>query len=718
MTSMDERELFINRELSWLEFNSRVLEEAQDAAVPLLERLKFLAIFSGNLDEFYMVRVAGLNNREPGEISSPEALDGSSTFDVLEQISKRVHGLVDEQYRILRQDVLPGLARAGLKILTVAEVGASAAAELETYFQQKVMPVLTPMAIDPAHPFPHIQNRFLYLGVFLKTKTRGKVRAPETFLAIIPVPPILPRFVPVSSSGGQSDFVLLEELIGSHLDQLFQGFSVQEYTIFRLTRDQDFELSNQDSEDLMKQIQSELSKRKRGEAVRLEIGKGVTEPMERALTGWFALDRRDVFPIDGPLNLAAFWGWWSLPGFASLKDEPYSSQPPKRVQKQKGDIFSLIREGDLLLHHPYEGFETVVDFIEQAAKDPDVLAIKQTLYRTGRNSPVVAALSHAAERDKQVTALVELKARFDEEANIEWARQLERVGAHVVYGLVGLKTHCKVTLVVRNDGDRIRRYVHLGTGNYNPSTAKMYTDIGLMTCDDRIGEEVSLLFNLMTGYSLPPKWQKLAVAPHGLREWAIDKIEREIAHKQAGRDARIVVKMNALVDGAAIKALYRASQAGVPIELVIRGICCLRPGLPGVSETIRVRSIVGRYLEHSRIFYFANGGNPEIYLGSADWMPRNFDRRIEVLFPVEDKALKNRLVDEILAATLLDDAKARVLRKDGTYARVGGSFSSQAVFQELARGAERTFQMPPPAGELPKPESGRRRVVTPEKTES
>jgi polyphosphate kinase len=711
---VDDRELFINRELSWLEFNARVLEEAQDPAVPLLERLKFLAIFSGNLDEFFMVRVAGLNNREPGEISSPEALDGSSTHDVLESITKRVHELVDEQYRILQQDTLPGLARAGLKLVKVSDVGAPAAAELESYFQQKVMPVLTPMAIDPAHPFPHIQNRFLYLGVFLKTKTRGKVRAPETFLAIIPVPPILPRFVPVAAGEGQAHFVLLEELIGNHLEQLFQGFSVQEYTIFRLTRDQDFELSNQDSEDLMKQIQSELSKRKRGAAVRLEIGKQVSESLARALTGWFELEPRDVFAIDGPLNLAAFWSWWSLPGFAGLRDEAYSPQPSRRVQKHKGDLFSLIRQGDHLLHHPYEGFDTVVDFVEQAAKDPDVLAIKQTLYRTGRNSPIVAALSHAAERDKQVTALVELKARFDEEANIEWARQLERVGAHVVYGLVGLKTHCKVTLVVRNDGDRIRRYVHLGTGNYNPATAKMYSDLGLMTCDDRIGEEVALLFNMMTGYSLPPKWQKLAVAPHGLREWALDKIEREIAHRQAGRDSRIIAKMNALVDGAVIRALYRASQAGVPIELVIRGICCLRPGLPGVSETIRVRSIVGRYLEHSRIFYFANGGTPEVFLGSADWMPRNFDRRVEVVFPVEDKALKQRLIDEILAVTLLDDAKARVLRRDGSYARVGGTLSSQSVLQELARGAERTFQLPPPPGELPRADTSRRKTVTPE----
>ena len=715
---MEDRELFINRELSWLEFNARVLEEAQDAAVPLLERLKFLAIFSGNLDEFYMVRVAGLNNREPGEISSPEALDGSSTHNVLESITKRVHELVEEQYRILRQEVLPGLARSGLKLVSVSEVGSAAAADLEAYFQQKVMPVLTPMAIDPAHPFPHIQNRSLYVAALLKTRTRGKVKSPETFLAIIPVPPILPRFVPVTSGEAGDQYVLLEELIGSHLGQIFQGFAIQEFTTFRLTRDQDFELTDQDSEDLLKQIQSELSKRKRGAAVRLEIGRSASEGLARALTGWFVLEAGDVFAIDGPLNLAAFWNWWSLPGFANLRDDAYTPQPPRRVQKHKGDLFSLIRQGDILLHHPYESFETVVDFVEQAAKDPDVRAIKQTLYRTGRNSPVVAALSHAAERDKQVTALVELKARFDEEANIEWARHLERVGAHVVYGLVGLKTHCKVTLIVRNDGDRIRRYVHLGTGNYNPSTAKMYTDLGLMTCDDRIGEEVALLFNMMTGYSLPPKWQKLAVAPHGLREWVVEKIEREIAHRQAGRESRIVAKMNALVDGAVIKALYRASQAGVPIELVIRGICCLRPGLPGMSETIRVRSIVGRYLEHSRVFHFANGGSPEVFLGSADWMPRNFDRRVEVVFPVEDKALKQRMIDEILAVTLLDDAKARVLRRDGTYARVGGTLSSQSVFQDLARGADRVFQLPPPPGEVSRPESSRRKTVMPEKADS
>ena len=711
---MDDRHLFINRELSWLEFNRRVLEEAQDPATPLLERLKFLAIFSSNLDEFFMVRIAGLNNREPQEVCSAEANDKTTTADVLSAISRLVHELVTEEYRLFREDVLPGLAKAGLKLITVDQAAGPESAALDTYFQQKIMPVLTPMAIDPAHPFPHIQNRGVYLAVFLKSKTKGKLRAPETFLAIVPVPSILPRFVPISAGEGQDRFVLLEDVIGAHLDQIFPGYSIQEYAAFRLTRDQDLELAGQDYDDLLKQIQTELSRRKRGAAVRLEIGRGSSEPLTRALTGWFELDPSDVYGVDGPLNLSSFQAWVALPGYVALHEPLYASQPAKRVRAKKGDLFSVIRQGDLLLHHPFEAFETVVDFIDAAANDPEVLAIKQTLYRTGRSSPIIAALTHAAERDKEVTALIELKARFDEEANIEWARQLERAGAHVVYGMVGLKTHCKVTMVVRRDPDRIRRYIHLGTGNYNTTTAKTYTDLGLMTCDDKIGEDAAMLFNMMTGYSVPPKWQKLIVAPHGVREWVIEKIEREIAHRQAGRDARVIVKLNGLVDGDVIRALYRASQAGVPIELVVRGICCLRPGLPGVSDKVHVRSIVGRYLEHSRIFYFANGGSPDVYLGSADWMPRNFDRRVEVLFPVEDKGIKQRVIDEILAVVLLDTAKARVLRSDGSYVRVGGTFHSQQVFQELATGGERTFQLPAPPGEAPRPDTVRRKTAQPE----
>ncbi len=716
MNTAPDPALFNNRELSWLAFNRRVLEEAQDPGTPLLERLKFLAIVASNLDEFFMVRVSGLINREPQEIGSPESNDGRRTSDLLEEISKVVHDMVTEQYRVLRHEVLPALGSAGIRLVEVGEVKAAEKTALDQYFQQKVMPVLTPMAIDPAHPFPHIQNRGLYMAVFLKSKAKAKVRAPETFLAIIPIPGILPRFVPVSVGEGNDRFVLLGELIGANLESIFPGYSVLEKAVFRLTRDQDFELTDQDAEDLVKAIQSELTKRKRGAAVRLEIEKGATPALVRALSGWFALDPADLFEIDGPLNLAAFWAWVNLPGYADLRDAAWQPVAPGRLLKHKGDFFAMIRQGDLLLHHPYESFDaTVAGFIQQAAEDPDVLAIKQTLYRTGRNSPIVAALARAAERDKQVTALVELKARFDEEANIEWARRLEQSGTHVVYGLVGLKTHCKVTLVVRREGDRIRRYVHLSTGNYNVQTARTYTDIGLMTCDEKIAEDCASLFNMMTGYSIPPKWQRLVVAPHGMREWVMEKIEREIAHQKAGREARIVVKMNALVDGETIRALYRASQAGVAIDLVIRGICGLKPGLPGISETIQVRSIVGRYLEHSRIYYFGNGGQPEVFLGSADWMPRNFDRRVEVVFPVDDKACRQRLIDEILAVTLLDDAKARVLRPDGTWARVGGTQSCHRIFQELASGeSERTFALPGARGAATRPETVRRKTVAPE----
>jgi polyphosphate kinase len=686
---VDDRQLFINRELSWLEFNARVLDEARDTATPLLERLKFLAIFSSNLDEFFMIRVGGLKHRDPAEVSSSESGDRSTTGDILAASTKRAHELVALQYATLRE-VLPALEPEGIRLVRPSDVTGDDAKALATTFQRQILPVLTPMAIDPAHPFPHIQNRQLYLAAMLKTKAQGRLRAPKTFLAIVPVPAILPRFVPISTG-----FVILEDLIAENLESLFAGFARVEHTVFRLTRDQDFELSEQDSEDLLKQIQSELTKRKRGAEVRLEIRAGASDRLKQALVPQFDIEPEDVYEIDGPLNLAAFWAWHALPGHATLHDRPFTPHIPARVRNHKGDLFSLIRQSDLLLHHPYEAFDPVVQFIEQAAQDPDVLALKQTLYRAGRNSPIVAALARAAERDKQVTALIELKARFDEEANIEWARQLERAGAHVVYGVPGLKTHAKVTLVVRRDPDRIRRYVHLSTGNYNPGTARIYTDVGLMTCDDRLGDDAAALFNMMTGYAVPPKWERLVVAPHGMRDWVIERIDRETAHRAAGREARIVAKLNALVDADVIRALYRASRAGVPIDLIVRGICCLRPGLPGVSETIRVRSVVGKYLEHSRVLFFANGGTPEVYLTSADWMPRNFDRRVEIAFPVDDASLRRRLVDEVLAAAVLDDANARVLLADGRYERLKGTFDSQATFEELPLN-ERTFRLPAP----------------------
>ncbi|HEV3025978.1 MAG TPA: polyphosphate kinase 1, partial [Planctomycetota bacterium] len=629
---MPESELFLNRELSWLEFNARVLEEARDARRPLLERLKFLAIFSSNLDEFFMIRVAGLQQRDPNEVSSSESGDRKTTAQILTAISARTHELVTDQYRLLREEVLPGLEKEGLQLLRAADVAGREAEQLDHHFAREIQPVLTPIAIDPAHPFPHIQNRQLYLAAMLRAKGQNRLRAPKLCLGIVPVPALLSRFVRVPPDGGRDAFVTLEDLIGRHLETLFGGFEAKEWTVFRLTRDQDFELSEQDSEDLVKQIQSELAKRRRGQEVRLEIGKGATERLMEALLKQFNLDGEDIYELDGPLNLAAFWSWVALPGYAALREPSLMPQVSDRVHRHKGDLFSLIRSGDVLLHHPYESFDTVVEFIEQAAADPNVLALKQTLYRAGRNSPIVTALARAAERDKQVTVLIELKARFDEEANIEWARTLERAGAHVVYGLPGLKTHCKVATLVRRDPDRLRRYVHLSSGNYNPATARIYTDVSLMTCDEVLGEDAAALFDMMTGYVQPVRWNKMRVAPHGLREWVIEMIDRERAHCHAGRPARIVAKLNALVDSDVIRALYRASRAGVPIDLIVRGICCLRPGLAGTSDNIRVRSIVGRYLEHSRVFYFANGGANDVFVSSADWMPRNFDRRVEIVF--------------------------------------------------------------------------------------
>jgi polyphosphate kinase len=692
----DDRELFINRELSWLAFNERVLEEAADRRRPALERLKFLSIFSSNLDEFFMIRVSGLKRRDPEEPASSESGDRASTAETLRHIAARVHQLAKEQQRILLDEVLPQLAEAGIRILSFANLKGEASKALDTRFAKDFLPVLTPMVIDPAHPFPHVQNRQLYLAALLKARGPSRLKSPRQCLGIVPIPPILARFVPVSAGEGRDHFVLLEDLVGAHLEQLFSGFDAQERAVFRLTRDQDFELPEEEADDLVKAIQSGLSQRRRGLEVRLEISKGASEKLRSQLVKQLDLDAEDVYEIGGPLNLGAFMAWLGLPGYAGLRDPVFNPQVPVPVAAHKGDLFSLIRSRDLLLHHPYESFDVVTDFLGQAAEDPDVLAIKQTLYRAGRNSPIVAALARAAQNDKEVTALIELKARFDEQANIEWARTLERAGAHVVYGLPGVKTHCKVLMVVRRDPDRIRRYVHLSTGNYNPATARLYTDLGFFTCDDRIGEDVSALFNLMTGYAQPPRWQKLAVAPQGLRDAFIARIDREAEHAKAGRPARLLAKMNGLVDQDVIRALHRASQAGVPIELIVRGICCLRPGVPGVSDRIHVRSIVGRYLEHSRILYAANGGSPEVLLTSADWMPRNFDRRVEIAFPIESPALVRRVADEILGAQLLDDAAARVLDRDGTYRRLAGATDSQALLERIAAGAPHDTTLPPP----------------------
>ncbi|HVR85897.1 MAG TPA: polyphosphate kinase 1, partial [Planctomycetota bacterium] len=564
---MAESELFLNRELSWLEFNARVLEEARDARRPLLERLKFLAIFSSNLDEFFMIRVAGLQQRDPNEVSSSESGDRKTTAQILTAISARTHELVTDQYRLLREEVLPGLEKEGLQLLRAADVTGREAEQLDHHFARDIQPVLTPIAIDPAHPFPHIQNRQLYLAAMLRAKGQNRLRAPKLCLGIVPVPALLSRFVRVPPDGGRDAFVTLEDLIGRHLETLFGGFEAKEWTVFRLTRDQDFELSEQDSEDLVKQIQSELAKRRRGQEVRLEIGKGATERLREALLKQFNLDEEDIYELDGPLNLAAFWSWVALPGYAALREPALTPQVSDRVHRHKGDLFSLIRSGDVLLHHPYESFDTVVEFIEQAAADPNVLALKQTLYRAGRNSPIVTALARAAERDKQVTVLIELKARFDEEANIEWARTLERAGAHVVYGLPGLKTHCKVATVVRRDPDRLRRYVHLSSGNYNPQTARLYTDLGYFTCNPDFCEDASALFNYLTGYCELPQWRKLVVAPSRLQAFMLEKIRQETTNQEAGKTGRIIAKINGVLEPAVVQSLYKASQAGVKIDL-------------------------------------------------------------------------------------------------------------------------------------------------------
>jgi polyphosphate kinase len=684
-------EHYLNRELSWLEFNLRVLEEARDAANPLLERLKFLCIFSSNLDEFFEVRVAGLQQQlyaglEPQDYGA----DGLGPVEQVTAIERRVHDLVAEQYRVLREEVLPALAAKGVERLTFSQLTAEERAQVDRLFAGSVYPVLTPLAIDPGHPFPHVHNKSLNIALLIEGEHGGRV---QQLSAVVQVPAVLDRVVVLSREEDRVRYILLEDMIRGHLPELFRGFQVVAHTVFRVTRNTDLAIDEDEAEDLLETIEETLRQRIRGEAVRLEILSDADDRFTQTLAEALDLEPRDVYRVDGPVDLAPLLAVHRLEGFRALRDEPLVPRVPQPFA-QGGNIFDLIRAQDVLVHHPYESFGSVVEFIERAADDPNVLAIKQTLYRTNEPSQMIAALTRAAQNGKQVTALVELKARFEEQNNIAWARSLERSGVHVVYGVVGLKTHCKAALVVRREGEDIRRYVHLSTGNYNATTARVYTDLGLFTANAEFGADVSELFNLLTGYSQGHAWQKLVVAPEGMRERVIGLIERERAHAEAGQPARIAVKMNALVEPSVIDALYRASQAGVQIHLVIRGICALRPGLPGVSDTIRVTSIVDRFLEHSRIFYFENGGSPDVFLSSADWMPRNFFRRIEVMFPIDDPRLKTRVIDEILAGVLADTAKARVLQSDGTYVRaVAGPnhppVRSQATFQSLARGATR-----------------------------
>jgi polyphosphate kinase len=697
--NLDDPALYLNRDLSWLEFNRRVLEEAQDPTVPLLERLKFLAIFSSNLDEFYMVRVGNIQQKVQANIPIGSGADQMPPRLQLDRVRQTSRELVAEQHRVLRDEVLPALAARGIVVRGADQLSEAERAHVRGLFTREIFPVLTPLSTDPAHPFPHLQNRSLNLAVALH-----KPNAADPLYAVVQVPGVLPRFLPLPapsrgpkaaadaanpSAAADSPpapapehaFLPLEDAIRLHLGELFPGLELGPAVAFRVTRDSEYELDDE-VDDLLEEIEAHVRARRRGHPVRLEVEAGAPADMVLFLTDGLNLNAADVCPGPGPLDLTGLFHIYAVPGFADLRDAPFT---PAIVTAfaQATNPWSVIRGRDVLVFHPFESFSPVVDFIEAAAADERVLAIKQTLYRTSSDSPIVRALQRAADRGKQVTAVVELKARMDEERNILWARELEKAGVHVVFGFVGLKTHCKVALVVRRDEDHtIRRYVHLGTGNYNPQTARVYTDFGLFTCNPDFAEDVTLLFNHLTASTNLPPMRKLLVAPSRLQAQMVEKIDREAANQRAGRPARLLVKVNGILEPAVVKALYRASQAGVKIDVACRGICSLRPGIPGVSENVRVISVVDRFLEHSRIFYFENGGSPEVYVGSADWMDRNLSRRVEVVFPIDSPELKQRVIDA-LKTTLADNVKARELQPDGGYRRVTRADGQPAVRSQV-----------------------------------
>jgi len=660
---LDDPSLYFSRELSWLEFNDRVLEEAIDERNPLLERLKFVAIYGTNLDEYFMIRVAALKQQMAAEVHK-RSNDGRLPAEQRAAVSVRLRPSLERLASLLRADLLPALERSGIAIRRYRDLTAKQCAQLTKFFDERVFPVLTPLAVDQGHPFPYISNLSLSLGVEMFDDGPDGL---QDHFARVKVPQSLSRLVPLEAPAGEQQFVLLEDVIAHNLDALFPGMEVRASYCFRVTRDADLDLQEDEADDLLLAIESELRKRRFGEPVRLEVEASMPEHVRAMLLEALELDEVDLYAIDGMLGTSDLWPLVNLER-AELHDPPFTPSIPKRLVGQT-DIFAAIREGDLLLHHPYESFDPVVQFLRQAAADPQVLAIKQTLYRTSGNSPIVNALVEAAENGKQVAALIELKARFDEENNILWARNLERVGAHVVYGFPGLKVHAKVILVVRDEPDGIRRYVHFGTGNYNDKTAKVYTDLSLFTCRPELGADVTHLFNRLTGFSKTTKYKKLLVAPTTLRSGFVELVERETQNALAGRPSGIVAKLNAISDARTVQSLYRASQAGVPIELLVRGMCELRPGIPGVSETIRVRSIVGRFLEHSRIFVFENGGAREVYMGSADWMGRNLDRRVETIVPVLDESLREYICNGIIDMLEADTSKTRWLRSDGSYVR-------------------------------------------------
>lgn len=679
--SLDDPVNYWNRELSWVEFDRRVLSEARDKSIPLLERLKFLSISASNLDEFFMIRVASLKDMENAGVKKKD-IAGMTPREQLRELSGATHELVNEQYDIYKK-LTSELKKAGITILKPEDtLNAKQKDFVDRFFEDYVYPVLTPMAVDSSRPFPLIRNKTLNIGALVSNKTDNKR---EMEFVTVQVPGMLPRMVEIPGSKTGRVLMPLECIIARNFGRLFLNYDILSTCVFRIMRNADLEIDEDEAEDLLKEIEKQIKKRQWGEAIRLEVAAGVDPRLIDRLKSELMIKKDEIYEIDGPLDLTFLMRLYGLDGMDDYRAVENEPNPVVELPESE-DIFDSIRKGDILVHHPYQSFEPVVRFVRTASKDPKVLAIKQTLYRVSGNSPIIAALADAAENGKQVTVLVELKARFDEENNIVWAKKLEQAGCHVIYGLVGLKTHSKITLVVRMEEDGIRRYVHLGTSNYNDSTAKRYTDVGLFTCKDSYGEDATALFNMLSGYSEPATWNRLSVAPLWLKDRFLYLIGRETEHALAGRPAHIIGKMNSLCDPDIIKALYEASNAGVKIELIVRGICCLKVGIPGVSENITVRSIVGDYLEHSRIFYFENNKKPEFYCGSADWMPRNLERRVEVLFPVEEGELKNKL-KHILDMELKDTVKAHILTEDGTYvkhSKSGKKINSQELFYKEA----------------------------------
>ncbi|MEE1318957.1 MAG: RNA degradosome polyphosphate kinase [Ruminococcus sp.] len=673
-----------NRELSWVDFNKRVLEEAVKKDNPIMERCNFLSITASNLDEFFMVRVAGVLDRIHHGTKTPDA-SGLTPAQVMEKLSEKIHDFAKKQYNCYNRSIIPALKANGIIFLETDELDADQREFISDYFRREVFPVLTPMAVDTSRPFPLLANKSLNIAVRLTNLNN------EEFFALVQVPSILPRFLELPSDEGRA-FILLEKVIAMHLNELFELYNIKQYDAFRITRDSDLDI-DEDTEDLMAEIKKSIRKRKRGVPVRLEFGKKCNKEIREFLIESLDVTEREIYFQRGPLDLTFLSKFARIKGCENMCFEPIVPVNPPAEFCEYDDIFKAIREKDRLVHHPYESFDVVVNFVKKAAVDPKVLAIKQTLYRVSGNSPIVAALIKAAENGKQVTVLVELKARFDEENNIQWANKLEKAGCHVIYGLTGLKTHCKICLVVRRDDDGIRRYLHMGTGNYNDSTARFYTDTGMFTCREEYGVDASSLFNVLTGYSFPPEYNKFIVAPNGMRTFFEAMIQHETQNARLGLPARITAKVNSLVDPAIISMLYDASNAGVKIDLVVRGICCLVPQVKGFSENIRVISVVGQLLEHSRIFIFENNGNPLYYMGSADWMQRNLDKRVELVFPVEDEDLKKR-VQEIVTVMFKDTVNARRQLSDMTYVPVEKRgkkrLNCQKYFSKLASKAQKT----------------------------